>query len=603
MTPCKPKKLLIFLILFTILFNFGPKTTYGQKKKTSSAPKFEILETVTSVKYNILKGIKTFLDEGKYDSAIIRLKKLELKYPEQREFIEKEIKILSEPPKKIEIVNLGKGVNSEYSEYFPVVTLDDQTLYFTARDRAGGFGGEDIWFSRKKNGFWSEAINLGPPLNTSQHEALVNISPDSSLAFIYGNYPNSMGNGDIFISKYTNNGWSDVENIGAPINSKYYESDAYLSSDGRTLFFASDRPGVIGEFRPKSDFRHPYYNTDIFVSIKTDTGWSDPINLGPTINTNACERGPLFHPDGQTLFFCSSGHPGLGDLDIFVSYKIGERWTDWTEPINLGKEINTSGKDWGYSIPLSGDKVYFSSVRKEGYGKSDIYLIKLNTKLTKPITVVRGKVTDQNGKPIEDVLITWEDLQTFKILGITHTKSDGRYTIILPSGKWYSYTATKDSFIFASKDIDLRDKKIPEVQNDLQLPSQNPDDLAISSALLNVFFELNQSTLKPESKSELDRFLRLLQAHPEWIKIEIGGHTCDLGSREYNRELSFRRAQSVVKYLVDHGIAEDRLIAKGYGFDKPKVYGFTEEARKKNRRVEFRVIKLDKSKIENPNQE
>jgi outer membrane protein OmpA-like peptidoglycan-associated protein len=235
-------------------------------------------------------------------------------------------------------------------------------------------------------------------------------------------------------------------------------------------------------------------------------------------------------------------------------------------------------------------------VRKDGFGKSDIYVAHLEERLTQPVTIVSGKVTDRRGRPIERVEITWEDLETFEILGITHTRSNGKYTILLPSDRWYSYTATKDSFIFASKDVDLRDSSSVRIERDLELPSQNPDDLALSSALLNVFFELNQSKLKPESKSELNRFLRLLRGHPEWTKIEIGGHTCDLGSQDYNRILSLKRAESVVRYLTKHGIKPGRLIARGYGYDKPLIEGFSEEARRQNRRVEFKVIEIKRRK-------
>ena len=261
--------------------------------------------------------------------------------------------------------------------------------------------------------------------------------------------------------------------------------------------------------------------------------------------------------------------------------------------MNLGKEINTVHKDWGYSIPVSGDMVYFSSARQKGFGKSDIYVIKLPKKLTKPVTIVSGKVTDKNGEPLEKVKITWEDLHTFKTLGITNTLPNGDYTILLPSGRWYSYTASRDSFIFASKDIDLRRKKISKIVLDVELPKYTPGDSVYSSALLNVFFEINQSKLRPESISELDRFLRLIMNHPEWKKIEIGGHTCDLGAADYNRKLSRERAASVVKYLVENGLDENRFSARGYGFDKPLVDEYTNAARQKNRRVEFRVIELD----------
>ncbi|OQX85426.1 hypothetical protein B6D60_07825 [candidate division KSB1 bacterium 4484_87] len=603
MRPLPQRSVAIFTFLIAFAILHLPRTCLREKRAANHAAPMQVSkqninkQTRTAEKA-LQKKIDRYIEEQKWDSAVVFLGKLADLIPDKKKFIEKKIEILLRPAREVTIFNLGEAVNSEYGEYFPVIAVDDNSLFFTARDRPGGYGGEDIWCTIKINGVWQKAFNIGKPLNSAQHEAAVNLSADSTIAFIYGNYSDSYGNGDIYYAELGSDGWGKAKNLGPPINTPFFESDACMSSDGRTMFFVSDRPGVVGEFKPKTEYRHPFYNSDIFVAFKTDSGWSEPINLGETINTVACERGPLFHPDGRTLFFCSSGHPGLGDLDLFVSYRIGDGWTNWTEPKNLGKEINTIHKDWGFSVPLSGDKVYFSSVRDGGFGRSDIYVMHLAEKLTDPVTVVSGKVTDRHGAPIEKVQITWEDLESFKILGVTHSRKNGDYTILLPSGRWYSYTASKDSFIFASKDVDLREDHVANVECDLHLHRPNRDDIALSSALLNVFFDINKSTLRPESRSELDRFLRLLEAHPEWEKIEIGGHTCDLGSQEYNRKLSSERAASVVKYLIKHGISKDRLVSKGYGFEKPLIHGFTEAARKQNRRVEFRVIKLQHRKIE-----
>lgn len=540
----------------------------------------------------LLESAKGLIQQKKWQKAINLYKNYLKLFPDEKIRINKIIDILKADALDVKIHNLGNNVNKSYHEYYPVISIDGNTLFFTARYRKGGIGGEDVWASKRTNTGWSEAINLGKPINTPFHEGIMNLSPDSSTAFIYGNYPDSYGNGDIYFSTLEKFGWSDVKNIGEPINSENFEADACLSSDGKTIFFVSDRPGVIGDFRPKNKYRHPHFNTDIFISTKTDSGWTEPMNLGENINTTQCERGPIFHPDGRTLFFCSSGHPGLGDLDLFVSYKNGESWTEWTEPVNLGKEINTVHKDWGYSIPVSGDEVYFSSVRDSGFGKSDIYVIDLPKKLTKPVAIVKGKVTDNFGNPIDKVKIYWEDLKNFKILGVTNTRPNGDYTVLLPVGKWYSYTASKDSFLFTSKDIDLREKEVAKITLDLEIPKLNKKNMFKTTALINVFFDINQSTLRPESRSELNRFMNQINIHPEWLKIEVSGHTCDLGAADYNRKLSLERAKSVTNYLINHGIEKERLLARGYGFDKPLIREFTSEARKRNRRVEYTVIKL-----------
>jgi len=553
-------------------------------------------DSLKGLKNLLMQSVREFIRLKEWKKAIESLNQYVDSFPDEKSRVVKIITILEQPEMDVQVENLGPNINTQYHEYYPIISTDGNSLYFTSRHRPGGKGGEDVWVSKKINNDWSKAVNIDTPINTTQHEGFMCLASDSLTAFIFGNYPNSFGNGDIFFSNLEGNKWSKVKNIGKPINTPDFEGDLWLSSDNKTVFFVSDRPGGIGEYRPRSQHLHPNYNSDIYVSIREDTGWSTPINLGDKINTPGCERGPLFHPDGRTLFFCSSGHPGLGDLDIFVSYKTGEEWTDWSEPENIGKEINTVYKDWGYSISLTGDKVYFASVRDSGFGRSDLYVSKLPKKFTIPVTVVTGKLTDKEGNYLDKVKLDWEDIEKYKQLGTARTRPQGDYTIFLPSGRWYRYTATKEGYIFASRDIDLRKEERPEVKHNIELPKITPETVPFPPALLNVFFKINSSELKPESKSELDRFLNLVREHPEWIKIEISGHTCDLGSSEYNKRLSQQRAQAVVDYIIAQDESQERFIAKGYGFDKPLYREFTEEARKRNRRVEFRVLELDMKK-------
>jgi len=550
-------------------------------------------DSLAGLKDLLTQSAHEFIRLKQWDRAIETYNQYVNSFPDEKSRIVKIIKMLEEPEIGLEVKNLGANINTRYHEYYPIITMDGNSLYFTSRHRPGGEGGEDVWVSKRTKDGWSKAQNLGPPINTDQHEGFMCLSADSLTAFIFGNYDTLYGNGDIFCSYYTRDGWSKVENFGNEINTPDFEGDAWFSADGLTIFFVSDRSGEIGEYRPRSQFLHSDYNSDIYVLTKSDSGWSKPINLGDRINTPYCERGPIFHPDGRTLFFCSSGHPGLGDLDIFVAYKTGESWTDWSEPENLGKEINTIYKDWGYSISLTGDEVYFASVREDGFGYTDIYKSKLPKKFTMPITVVSGKLRDKQGKFLDNVRIDWEDIEKYKQLGTALTRPQGDYTIFLPSGRWYRYTATKKGYIFTSRDIDLREDEKPELKYDIALPKITPESVPFPPALLNIFFKLNSSELKPESKSELDRFVRLVSDHPEWISIEISGHTCDLGSQSYNKELSQARAQAVVDYIVRQGESPERFIAKGYGFDQPLFREFTDEARRRNRRVEFRVLKLD----------
>jgi outer membrane protein OmpA-like peptidoglycan-associated protein len=555
-------------------------------------------DSLSGLKSILMESAREFIRSKQWEKAIGVYERYLQVFPAEEEKIIRIIKVLQAPERDMKIENLGPKVNSKFQDYYPVISMDGNTLFFTSRHRPGGFGGEDVWATTRSDTGWTQAINVGLPINTTQHEGFMTLAPDSLTAFIFGNYADSYGNGDIFYTTLEDTGWSEVKNLGPRINTTDFEGDAFFSADCKTVFFVSDRPGGIGEYRPRSKFYHPEYNSDIYISVKTDTGWIEPINLGAMINTPYCERGPLFHPDGRTLFFCSSGHPGLGDLDIFLSYRIGDSWTEWTEPVNIGKEINTVYKDWGYSIPFSGNEVYFSSVREDGMGQSDIYLMTLHERLTNPVTIVSGRLTDTHGNKLEKAKIEWEDLETFKILGKTMTRPSGDYTILLPSGRWYSYTASKEGYFFVSRDVDLRKEDQTKVVKDIKLPKLTPDVMPPPSALLNVFFNLNQSTIHSHSKTELERFLRLIRQHPEWKKMEISGHTCDLGAADYNKKLSFDRASSVIQYLVDQGESSERFVAKGYGFEKPLVYEFTDDARKINRRVEYTVIELDKELLD-----
>jgi len=580
--------LAILSCLPTTLFSSVPENDSGARERFSSQR-----DSLQAIRKLLLRSAREFIRLKEWQMAINTYNEYADYFPEEKARIVKIISILKEPERDVQVRNLGPNINTVYHEYYPVLSMDGNSLYFTARHRPGGLGGEDIWVSKRTPDGWSKAENLGPPINTPQHEGFMCLSADSLKAFIFGNYPGSYGNGDIFYSTYSDTGWSAVKNFGPAINTGDFEGDVWFSSDHQALFFVSDRPGGIGEYRPRSKYRHPDYNTDIYVIVRQDTGWSKPINLGERINTPQCERGPIFHPDGRTLFFCSAGHPGLGDLDIFVSYKTGESWTDWSEPENIGKEINTVYKDWGYSVSIRGDEFYFASVREEGIGRSDIYVARLPKIFTIPVTIVSGKLKDTEGNFLDKVRIDWEDIEKHKQLGTASTRPKGDYTIFLPSGRWYRYTATKRGYIFSSRDIDLREEQKPFVKYDIELPKLTPETVPFPPSLLDVFFKINSSELKPESKSELDRFLELIRQHPEWKKIEISGHTCDLGSRQFNKRLSQKRAQAVVDYIIAQGESPERFIAKGYGYERPLFREFTDEARKRNRRVEFRVLEVE----------
>lgn len=510
---------------------------------------------------------------------------------------EKIISSLEAAEESLAVTNLGSGINTGADEYAPVPSADGLRLYFLGRHRSDCYGGEDVFVSNLQNGKWQKALNLGESINTNLNEAIQSILADGNRIILFGSYDESFGGGDIFYADKTKEGWGDIQHFPKPINSQYFDADASMTSDGKAILFTSDRPDGIGSFHEKSDLFHGHYggNTDIYVSLLTEEGWSEPINLGATINTPYTERTPFLHPDGKTLYFSSDGHYGLGRLDVFKAVRLKEdSWTEWSEPDNLGKEINTADDDWGYIVATAGDVAYFSARGKSGgYGGSDIYSIPLPEEVRpEVVATISGKVMDGSGNVLE-AAIKWEDLSTGENMGqLKSDPQDGSYFIVLPLGKNYGYYAEKEGYYPASNNIDLQNETEPlNITEDIVLLLiKKIIEEEIPVRITNIFFDFDKSELRPESFPELNRLAKILQENPN-REVEISGHTCNIGTEAYNLDLSSRRAQSVVDYLISVGCDEANLISKGYGESKPIVSNETEEGRAQNRRVEFRFLK------------
>lgn len=534
-----------------------------------------------------------YIDRKEWDTAATIYKSYKKYFPEMKEHIEKIIEILLADEEGLKLENLGPNINTALNEWDPNPTADGRYLYFSASHRIGGKGGNDVWVSEKVNGQWQKAVNLGTAINGPQDETVDNVTADGTGLFLSGTFKGSFGNYDIYYAELTEKGWGNLQHFPYPINTKYTDEAANLTSDGKALIFASDRPGGIGEFIPFGSLAYGSTNgnEDIYISFKTDTGWSKPINLGPTINTPYSERSPYLHPDGKTLFFSSEGHPGLGGLDVFVSRRLSDTsWTEWSKPVNLGKEINSTEDDLGYKIDIWGEKAYFASRhRPDGYGNLDIYSITLPLK-TRPdyVAVIKGKITDLKGKPIKAKII-WEDLKTGEKIGEVKTNPiTGTYIISLPVGKHYGYYASSEGYYPSSRNIDLSAiKALPEIIEDITLPSiEEIKSSRIKVLINNVFFDFDKYDLKPESFPELNRLASFLNMpENQDLTIEIEGHTDIVGSDEYNMNLSERRAKAVAKYLIDKGCNSKRIKIKGYGATQPIDTNETAEGRAKNRRV------------------
>lgn len=468
--------------------------------------------------------------------------------------------------------NLGDAVNSKESEYFPSMPVDGKLLVFTRR--VNDFN-EDFFASQREGDHWTNAVRLPGAINTPQNEGAQTISQDGEwLVFTGCNRPDGEGSCDLYISYKTPDGWSPAFNLGNKVNTDQWESQPSLSPDKRDLYFASRRQDGYG-------------GSDIYVAHLLPSGkWSEPENLGPQINTAGDESTPFIHADNQTLFFASNGLPGYGNEDLFVVRKSADG--KWGKPENLGYPINTIEHEGSLFIAADGKTAYYSTDRADSKGGLDIYSFELREDLRPAKTLwVKGKVYDSKtsaGLPSSVELI---DLASRQTLSKVQTNETGNYLITLPVGKDYAFNVNRKGYLFYSDNFSLKNKAADSTyQKDIPL---QPIEVEAGIVLRNLFFETNKYDIKPESEVELNKVVQFLQDNPT-VKIQLEGHTDNVGSAADNQKLSQARAYSVVNYLVEKGIKSTRLVAKGFGATRPVADNKTEAGRAQNRRTELRVI-------------
>ena len=481
--------------------------------------------------------------------------------------------------------NLGKNINTEYEEIAPIISPDGKYLYFDRRFYPQNIGGEndkdDIWFSEMQDdSTWSKAVNIGAPLNNEYPNYIQAVSSDGNSVLLANEY---LSNGEmstgVSMSHKTKKGWSfpSIQKINDFYNQSQY-ANYFITTDGQYLLMAIEKKDSYGEL-------------DIYVSKRiNDNKWDTPINLGTQINTLGNDYSPFLAADGSSLYFSSEGHAGYGKADIFVSQRLDDSWQNWTKPENLGPVINTSGMDSKYNIPANGEYAYFSST-SNSIGKNDIFRIKLPKAVKpKPVVMVSGFVLSKKDSSALDARIIVEKLPEGEEVAIAHSNpQNGAFSIILQANQQYGFRGIALDHFEANKSL-----SIGKIDTYTEIKEQNlylsPIEVGQVVRLNNIFFETNKSVLKPESFPELDRTVKFLKSNPK-VEIEVLGHTDNVGSEEYNLNLSKARAASVSKYIQDKGIEGSRVISKGFGESQPQATNDTEEGRQINRRVEFRILK------------
>ena len=515
-------------------------------------------------------------------------------------------------PVRVIINNLGERINSEFDDYNPVLHPNQHFLYFTSRreveKKNKRFEGdnkylENVFVAEQAGELWKKANLLDNKLDSKGNESVLYITPDGNHIYLYNGDENG---GDILVSELKKGEWKSPKGISGKISSKAKETTIALSPDGKEMFFVSNREGTIG-------------GMDIFYSKQNEKGkWEEPVNMGPAINTLYDEEAVYWHPKEDKVYFSSKGHNSMGGFDIFMIERNHEKM--WSNPVNLGYPVNSPSDDIFFKIDENNKQAYFASVRDIGLGGKDIYKIiflgeEKELKLTsddillawnyKPIPdlfyhmptelkvdtslFMVGFITNsKTGEPVQLAKIEVIDIEQSKVIATGLADTSGAYQVKIPKKKDYGVELTAKDYLFFVEMVYLSQKDVVDskVTANFQM---NKIDVGAKMILNNIFFETNKATLKPESTTELERVATLLIENPT-IRLEISGHTDNVGSYRANQKLSEQRAKSVVDYLISKGVAKDRLEYKGYAFNQPIADNNTPEGRAQNRRVEFKVL-------------
>ncbi len=502
--------------------------------------------------------------------------------------------------------NLGKNVNTIYEELVPRISPDGNTLFFSRNRHPDNYGEEkkdDIWFTQlTRNNTWSKAKNIGSPLNNDGYNFVSSVLPDNNTLLLGNVYQkDGLMKGGVSISHKTKKGWGFPEKLNIK---NYYNDNKYssfcLDPTGKHLIIAAERDDSVGD-------------KDLYVShLLENNEWSEPENLGSIINTILGDFTPFMAPDGKTLYYASEGKPGYGSADIYVTKRLDDTWTSWSEPRNIGPQINTPNWDAYFSTPASGEYAYFTS-SESSIGKEDIFRVKFreteeqniaekpkkekkgkakkeSSILPDPVVLIYGKVIDAKTLKPLGAKINYEDLDTHKNLGVARSNpSTGEYVITLPYGLHYGIHAEADQHLSLNENIDINEAKgYIEKKLDLKL---TPIKVGSKIKINNLFFEKGKPAILPKSYPELNRLGKLLKENQN-IQIQLAGHTDNVGHPLSLIRLSEERVKAVKEYLINNGIKEYRMTGKGYGSKQPVAPNDTEENKQKNRRVEIVITKV-----------
>lgn len=475
--------------------------------------------------------------------------------------------------------NLGSKVNSVGNESHPFLTADGSTLLFTGMrpESMGTRPNEDLFLCDYKDEAFQAAQNAGTVINNRENQGAASITQDGKMViFTACGLEDGYGSCDLYMSLREGSKWSKPVNLGDRVNTRYWESYPMLSDDGKTLYFASKRPNGQG-------------SSDIWYCTREGEAWSTAKNMGAPINSPGNEVSPFLHADGESFYFSSDYHPGFGNSDLFVSYK-GENGT-WAEPKNLGYPLNSSAEDQGLYIAVDGKRAFYSSTREGGLGGGDIYEFELPKEVRPRIaTFLRGKVQDSlTEKPLLASIRLIDVERGDTVRQVMSDRITGQFLASLPLERQYAVYVESEGYLFKTQTFFLKSLEEAAYFDIVVEMTRLREGKQV--VLNNIFFEFGSYKLARTSEVELKFLYNFLKKNPK-LRIEIQGHTDNVGSPAANLTLSQARAEAVRAYLLDQGIAPGRVEAKGYGETRPVAGNITDEDRARNRRTEFKVLGL-----------
>ncbi len=491
-------------------------------------------------------------------------------------FVSGQALYLKEHPVDVHIVRLDTLINTPDEEYINYVDAQNGKMIFTRKVKTGQTWIEKFYYSVKSDTAWNKPRPWNIPWFTGLDVGGMSLTVDGLELYFTGcGWPGSFGGCDLYRTANNGSGWNKPVNLGRAVNSAAWDSQPYVSSDGKMLLFSSSRPGGKG-------------GSDIWMSVKLKNGqWSPPVNMGDSINTPGNEMAPFLYADNKTLVFSSNGWPGLGKQDLFVSRR--DEAGTWSKAKNAGYPVNTKDAEINLIYSLDGKNAWLSSDRdKNGF---DIYRIPVyeNIKPDK-ILFFAGKVLDKySRKPVKAKIMLTDDITGTNVSTKLSTQDDGYFLMVLKPGQTYAFNIVAKGYLFYSEKFTPAGDSAytRQLNKDFLL---TPVNAGSSVVLKNLYFDTDHWNLNPKSYPELKKLIAFLNLNPE-VKLEIAGHTDDTGNDEYNMKLSELRAESVYNYLVSKGISPDRLSHQGYGNTRPVSDNTTPEGKALNRRVEVVVKK------------